>query len=271
MKNQKIILLSMSALLLLAGCQAMKKPEKQLDQKELESVQKFGDEMLKEKKVDEKYHDKIKKAVRKFFLDKYKTKVKINQIVRKVNSVTVFVESEGEPHFYTEASLIMLDEDNILAEVNAEKDDVEDAIRTGIYAMACDKEFKTLDNYLKKATSKYHVKALKQKDRRNGYRTPYYNISIASDAFGVDLNKMYLKNPKRSKMEWRKILTKHQINDKKIKIDIQLYLETKKLKDDHPTLKKIIRDLKKMDDIAPGIYEVHVEQKLIGKSANSKK
>ncbi|NPC92339.1 DUF1672 family protein [Bacillus sp. WMMC1349] len=271
MKNQKIILLSMSALLLLGGCRAIEKPEKQLNQKELESVKKFGDEMSKEKKVDKKYHGKIKKVVRKFFLDKYKTKVKVNKIVRNVNSVRVFVESEGQPHFYTEASLIMLNEDDILAGVHAEKEDVEEAIRTGIYAMACDKEFKTLDNYLKKATSKYHVKALKQEVRLKGYTTPYYNISISSDAFGVDLNKMYMKNPKRSKEEWRKILTTHQLNDKKIKINIQLYLETKKLKDDRSTLNKIIRDLKKKDDIAPGIYEVHIKQKQIEKSTNRKK
>ena len=47
--------------------------------------------------------EEITKAVEMFFLERYKTEVMVHNMVGAADGATVFVESVGEPHFYTYA------------------------------------------------------------------------------------------------------------------------------------------------------------------------
>ncbi len=73
-------------------------------------------------------------------MEKYKTEVIVHNMVGAVDGATVFVESVGEPHFYTYA-IVPIDVDQ--KEVNSEnvwsqEGQVENAIITGIFAMIFD-------------------------------------------------------------------------------------------------------------------------------------
>ncbi len=84
-----------------------------------------------------------------FFLKKYKTKVIVHNLVGNKDSATAFVESVGEPHFYTYCIVpINVDVKEVdSGRIFTQESQVEDAIRAGIYAMIYESEFKNLYPY----------------------------------------------------------------------------------------------------------------------------
>ena len=51
--------------------------------------------------IAENQREDVEKAVKEFFLENYKTEVTVHNIVGTTGAASVFVESIGEPHFYT--------------------------------------------------------------------------------------------------------------------------------------------------------------------------
>ncbi|MFN2745972.1 DUF1672 family protein [Bacillus sp. z60-18] len=290
MKYKKIITLSIGIPILLGGCINLdvgnhdKNGEKTEANSQAEynqnliSVQDYtgqgyeldgGEETTK---IAEAHREEIEKAVKTFFLDKYKTKVKVHHIVGALNAASVFVESEGEPHFHTYAVVpIDVEKQEVkIDKVWSEEGQVEDAIRTGIYAMVYDKEFKVLDQYLKEFSAKHNLVGLTKEAVENvggsGYSTPYYYISMSPGVFsGINLSEMYLEKPDRSKKEWEKILINQKMNEKSIDITIQLFLENKNVEPDPSIIEQISKDIKKMDGLPLGIYSVLLHDNMIGK------
>lgn len=100
-------------------------------------------------KIAEAHRDEVDKAAKKFFLDKYETKVKIHNIVGNKDGATVFVESIGEPHFHSYA-IVPIDIDNkhiMVNDVWSQEGQVEDAIMVSIFSMIFDKELAKLNHY----------------------------------------------------------------------------------------------------------------------------
>ena len=290
MKFKKIITLSIGIPMLLGGCMNLDlgNHDKNGDKTEANNNQEeYNQNLIRVQdytgqgyaldggqataKIAEAHHEEIEKAVKAFFLDKYKTKVKVHNIVGALNAASVFVESEGEPHFYTYA-VVPVDVKNkqVMADkVWSEEGQVEDAIRTGIYAMVYSEEFKNLDQYLKEFTTEHNLIGLTKEAVENvggnGYSTPYYYISISPDAFGINLSKMYLENPDQSKTEWEKVLMNQKMNEKSIDITIQLFMKNKNVEPDPSIIEQISKDIKKMNGLPLGIYSVLLHDNKIGK------
>jgi len=75
--------------------------------------------------------------VKKFFFEKYKTEVLVHNLVGNMDGVSVFVESFGEPHFYTVA-IVPIDVNNKTIETDkvfTQAGQAEDALASGLYAM----------------------------------------------------------------------------------------------------------------------------------------
>jgi len=115
--------------------------------------------------------------------------VKVHNIVSAVDGVSVFVESIGEPYFYTFA-IVPVDVKNGEVDPNhvwSQEGQVENAIKGGLYAMACEKEFSNLDTYLEGVTDDYPIVGTPIEAVENvvgtGFSTSYYSVTPFGDVF----------------------------------------------------------------------------------------
>jgi len=209
-------------------------------------------------------------AVQDFFVEKYKTEVKVHNIVSAVDGVSVFVESIGEPHFYTFA-IVPVDVESGEVETNrvwSQEGQVEDAIQGGLYAMAYEEEFSNLDAYLEGVTNEYPVVGTPMEAienvKGNGYTTPYYFISTFDDVFD-DLLDVYLENPKLTKQEIRRFFKENPFESNYLAIGIEFYMKDADVEPDQNILNKIAEDLKQMEGIPRGEYSLALNDNYIDK------
>ncbi|TGA99936.1 DUF1672 family protein [Sporolactobacillus shoreae] len=285
MKVKKLLIPILSISLFLGGCSLLdnvhqsnsstKAGNSKQNNNAFMSVQKYTgqgyslDGGAENDKIAEAHRSEVIQAVQNFFLKKYKTQVKVHNLVGNRDGVTVFVESIGEPHFYTYA-VIPIDQASkkVLTDgVFSENGRVEDAISTGIYAMIYDKEFRNLDNYLSKVVSKYPITGIRQEAVENvggdGYSTPYYYTSIANKAISVNVIDLYLKHPDWNKDEWKKALKDATVDPKFILITLQLFMESPNQKPSKAIFNSIIADIEQMKGLPPGSYSIFLNDNRI--------
>ncbi|TDL74983.1 DUF1672 family protein [Peribacillus frigoritolerans] len=286
--KKKLIISSMGLSLMLGGCSDMnnagteKEIEKQTaaqQEKQMEdvyvSVQDYkgeGYELDNGKKTDkiaESNREEIDEAVKAFFQDTYKTEVKVHNVVGAADGATVFVESVGEPHFYTYA-IVPIEGDKVLSDkVWSQEGQVEDAIKTGIFAMIFDQEFSALDQYVEDVVKENPVVGITQEAletvRAGGYSTPYYYVNTLDPAFDKLYN-AYLKNPDLSKEEWKQTFTKNDYPSKGVIITLYLYMKEEGAKPDQKVFDKVVKDLEEMDGFPRGSYSVYLNDNLIDKT-----
>lgn len=219
-------------------------------------------------KIAKAHRGDIEEAVKEFFLDTYKTEVTVHNIVGASNGATVFVESVGEPHFYSFAIVpIDLDSKKVKTdEVWSQEGQVENAISGALYAMIFDQEFAKLDEYFESVTQGYPVVGTPIEAIENvgakGYATSYYYISALDDIFD-DLNKIYLENPDISKQELKKVLHKNDFAPDDMILTIYLYMKDDNTKPDEDTFNKIVSDIEKMEGIPRGAYSIILNDNFI--------
>src|SRR5699024_5172787 len=88
--------------------------------------------------IAEANRDQVEEAVEQYFLENYKTEVKVQNIVSAKDGVSVFVESIGKPHFYSLA-IVPIDAVNEVVGVDkvwSLEGEIEGAITSGLYVMA---------------------------------------------------------------------------------------------------------------------------------------
>lgn len=273
-----------STTLLLGGCnmevESKKEPEiigkgdVALDSSSFVSVQDYtGEEYTLQDgaetdKIAEANREEIEQAVKDFFLNNYKTEVKIHNIVGAVDGASVFVESLGEPHFYTFAIVpIDIEKEKVEADkVWSQEGQIEDAITTGLYAMIHDQEFSTLDNYLEKLTEENPIVGTRmeavEKVGANGFATPYYYTSAAGEYF-TELYNKYIENPTISKEELKSSMKKYDLDSNLMLITVTLYMKESDTNPDEVLYDKIVSDIEQMDGLPPGSYSVILHDNLI--------
>src|SRR5690625_1542475 len=92
--------------------------------------------------IAEENREEVVTAVEDFFESKYKTEVNVHNIVSAVDGVSVFVESVGEPHFYSFA-IVPIDLENKEVKTDqvwSQEGQIENAVQGGLYAMAFENE-----------------------------------------------------------------------------------------------------------------------------------
>ncbi|WP_257347613.1 DUF1672 domain-containing protein [Pseudalkalibacillus decolorationis] len=227
-------------------------------------------------KIAEAHREEIDKAVKAFFLEKYKTEVKVHNVVGAAEGASVFVESVGEPHFYTYAIVpIDVKEKEVLTEkVWSKEEQVEDAIKGGLYALLFEEEFNTLDEYLKTFSKKNDVVGKREESLENvggtGYMTPYYYIttSINDDAI-KPVYELYLKNPTVNKNALKKAYNNSAFSEENFKITIQLFMEDKEMAPSEKIFNQVCDDLEKMNTIPKGSYSVVVNDNRVDKTTDT--
>lgn len=179
--------------------------------------------------IAEESREEVITSVKEYFLTNYKTEVEIHNIVSAVDAVSVFVESVGEPHFYSFAIVPVDVESKEVKtdEVWSEEGQVENGIEGGLYKMAFAEQFDNLDAFLEKSAQEQPItgtpQAVIQGVKGNGYTTPYYFISTFDDVFSKALDQ-YLENPQITSEELKRFFNKHVISSDGVSIAIEFYM-----------------------------------------------
>jgi hypothetical protein len=210
-------------------------------------------------KIAEENREEVVTAVEDFFLNKYKTEVKVHNIVSANDGVSVFVESIGEPHFYSFA-IVPVDVKNRKVKTDrvwSQEGQVEGAISGGLLVMAFEKEFAKLDAHLESIEDKHPVVGMNievaANVKGNGYRTPYYFVTTGLRS----LLEMYLDNPAITKEELREFLNKEDHDYSKINgISIRFYMEEPGVEPNVEIYDLIYADIESLEGIPGGRYTI---------------
>lgn len=212
----------------------------------------------------------IETAVQGFFKENYKTDVTIHNIVSAADGVSVYVESVGEPHFYTFA-IVPIDVNNKEVKTDrvwSQEGQVENAIQSGLYAMAYDQKFQKLDEYFNKLIKEYPVVGrpmeVVENVRADGFATPYYYMSTVGETFESILE-MYLENPNISKEDIASYFHHNEFDTKYAIITVYLFMEEATAEPDSELFNTIVSDLNELDGIPRGEYTVLLNDNLIDK------
>ncbi|WP_137790946.1 DUF1672 family protein [Bacillus sp. E(2018)] len=222
-------------------------------------------------KIAEANRDKVISSTEKFFLETYKTKVKVHNIVGNKDGASVFVESIEKPHFHTFAVIPIDNKGKVRPEgIWTEEGQVELSIKSGLYAMIYEEQLTTLDTYLEGFVKEHPVVGKQeeaiQKTSSTGFTTPYYYISIAGESLD-GLYEAYINNPQKTKKEWQAEAENLQFSPEDFLITIQLYMKEKGAKPDQKIFDQLVADLEKMDNLSPGSYSVILNDNTINKGS----
>lgn len=219
--------------------------------------------------IAEEHREEVVTAVEDYFETNYKTEIEVHNIVSAVDAVSVFVESVGEPHFYTIAIVPVDLENNAVQtdDVWTQEGEVEDGIQGGLYAMANSDRFEELDNFLTEISEKYPVtgtpEAVIEGVKGNGYMTPYYFITT----YGEELKKAfheYLENPHITAEELDAFFKEHLVSSDRVTIAIEFYMEDSEQEPDEQVFEDIYEELQ-AQDLPPGEYYLFLNDGLIDK------
>ncbi|MGM0842240.1 MAG: DUF1672 family protein [Bacillota bacterium] len=278
MKKKKIITYA-TMLLLVSGCVEKEETPKVNPNTQYERVQDYKGEGYflnqgsENDKIAEANKERIKKEVKKFFLEEYKTEVKVHNLVGNVDGATVYVESEGPLHFYTYAVIPFDGEKVSTNRVFSQEGQVESGITDGLYRMIFDKEFDRLDEYLDRIVAEEEVVGRTNESLGNvggaGYMTPYYFIgsSTIDDEAIVPAYELYLRDPQASAEQLREAFNEEKFNADNLRVSIMLFMEEEDAEPSEELFDKVTGDIERMDGIPKGTYSVFINDNRVHKES----
>jgi len=207
--------------------------------------------------IAEANREEVVTAVEGFFKSKYKTEVNVHNIVSAVDGVSVFVESVGEPHFYSFA-IVPIDIKNKEVKTDqvwSQEGQVEGALRGSLYVMAFEEEFAKLDDYLASVEERFPVVGMNievaENTQGNGYNTPYYFPKALFDP----MYEFYLENPTITKGELRKFLDENDFNPAGMsRIAIRFHMEDPNVEPDEEIYDEVYAEVEALDGVPGGEY-----------------
>ncbi|MFY2156557.1 DUF1672 family protein [Cytobacillus firmus] len=279
----KTLLCIVGISLLLGGCsgesEKAKETQTALDDS-MESVQKYNGEGYAlpygntTDKIAEANLDQIVDAGIKLFQENYKINVKVHNVVGAQDGATIFVESEGEPHFYTYAVVPIDEKENkvMTEKIWADEFQVENAIKGGLYHMIFKEEFSKLDNYLESVAADGQVtgktKVALQNVGGQGFMTPYYFISMTSEELAIKhVYDLYKNNPHESIENLRNAYDKTQFDPENFYINIQYFMADEEAEPNKEIFNRVVKELEEMNSIPKGSYSVFLNDNLIDKQS----
>ncbi|MBY6052561.1 DUF1672 domain-containing protein [Cytobacillus firmus] len=291
-KKTKILLCSVGISLMLGGCSGMNSSnnnQKSEETKETQaapsdetmvSVQDYTGEGYalpygkETDKIADENLDQIEEAAIKFFKEKYKTDVTVHNVVGAKDGATVFVESKGEPHFYTYAVVPIdeLEKKAMTEKIWADEFQVENAIKGGLYHMIFNEEFKKLDNYLESVAADGQVTGKTKESLQNaggqGFMAPYYFISMTDEELAIKpVYDLFINNPDESVKNLRNAYDDTQFNPENFFINIQYFMSDEESEPNKEIFNKIVKDLEEMTSIPKGSYSVFLNDNFIDKKS----
>ncbi|WP_394581144.1 DUF1672 domain-containing protein [Cytobacillus firmus] len=225
-------------------------------------------------KIADDHLAQIEEAALNFFKEKYKTDVTVHNVVGAKDGATVFVESKGEPHFYTYA-VVPIDEleKKVMTEkIWADEFQVENAIKGGLYHMIFNEEFKKLDNYLESVAADGQVTGKTKEALQNvggqGFMAPYYFISMTDEELAIKpVYDLFINNPDESVKNLRNAYDETQFNPENFFINIQYFMADEESEPNKEIFNGIVKELEEMTSIPNGSYSVFLNDNFIDKKS----
>jgi len=285
----KIGLLSVACLVLLGGCFNMgtSKKANKYEEENFVLIEDYDGEGFtlrdanpKTGEIAEENRDEVIAAVEAYFVSEYDTEVTVHNIVSAVDAVSVYVESVGDPHFYSFAVVpVDLENETVKTdEIWTEEGQVEDGIKGGLYKMAFSEEFEQLDAFLESSTETYPIigspQAVIENVKGNGYTTPYYFVSTFGNVF-KDIYNAYMEDPSISSEEIHSIISDQPMDKSGVSIGIEFYMSGDEAEPDKEVFDELAKELEEMKELPPGEYFLFLndgfvdKRRGIGKKENS--
>ncbi|MDT0017553.1 DUF1672 family protein [Listeria swaminathanii] len=236
---KKKIMFFLASLLLLGGCfNINEKTEQEKAQEGTTPVQNYvgqGYSFVDGNKSAErvkKNEEEIKQVAIDYVKTKYKTNVKVTNVVPARNAAVVIVECKEPIQFTTSVTVgFILNKD----EVGFPKEDegeIEQAIIGGLYAKAYEAEFKHLNDFAEETAKKYNLLGMTDealvKASPYGNQGKYYFITLAYREY-LSVYNAYIENPQISVEELRVLFTKDDPTSENITIAMNFFSEEDKL------------------------------------------
>ncbi|MCC5804322.1 DUF1672 family protein [Rossellomorea vietnamensis] len=226
-------------------------------------------------KIAEEHRREVVSAVKDFFRKKYKTDVKIHNVVGNEAGATVFVESTDPLHFYTYAVVpIDQSEERVQSDrVFSQEGQVESAITEGLYRKIFHKEFERLDEYMKKIVKEEPVTGRTIESLQNvggsGYMTPYYFLSssVVNNEAIKPVYELYMKDPRVSTEKLRAAYNEEAVNPSDFEVVINLFMSDPGAGPDKKVFNRVVHDIETMDDIPKGTYSIFVNDNTVLKQS----
>src|SRR5690625_3656298 len=213
------------------------------------------------------HREEVEKKVKEYFLDTFRTEVKLQNIVGTENGASVFVEAKGEPLFYYIA-IVPVDikkKEVRLDHISTIEGQVEKSIEGGLYVMAYREEFENLNRLLEEFEEEYPVTSKRQevieRVRGDGYTTPHYFLTPVSDTFHTALN-MYLENPEITDDELGDYFSKSEFAPEEVFIPIEFFMEEEE-EPKEEILNKLAELIEGAEDIPRGSYHLYLHDNYI--------
>lgn len=285
----KIVMIGVVSLVLLGGCFNMgtSKKANKYEEENFVLIEDYDGEGFtlrdanpKTGEIAEKNREEVISAVEDYFISEYHTEVKVHNIVSAVDAVSVFLESVGEPHFYTIAVVpVDLENETVKTdEIWTEEGHVEGGIKGGLYKMAFSEEFEQLDAFLESSTETHPItgspQAVIENVKGNGYTTPYYFVSTYGNVF-KDIFNAYMEDPSISGEEIRSIILDQPMDKSGVSIGIEFYMSGDEAEPDEEIFETLAKNLQEMKELPPGEYFFFLndgfidKRRGIGKKENS--
>lgn len=193
-------------------------------------------------------------------------------MVGAAGGASVYVESIGEPHFYTFAIVpIDVSQKKVHTDkVWSQEGQVENAIKTALFAMVFDEEVAVLDSYLENLSKTEPITGRTKEALENvsaaGYATPFYYTNTNRKEFDI-LLEHYFDNPNISAVELKSIFNPEMYTANSITFTIYLYMKEENVEPDNELFNRIVSDIEEMEGLAKAAYSVLLNDNFIDKKS----
>ncbi|EAE7943705.1 DUF1672 family protein [Listeria monocytogenes] len=269
---KKNIIGLLASLLLLGGCFNMnEKTEREKEQEKAQEgttpVQDYvgqgysfvdGDKSTERVK---KHEEEIKQEAINYMKTKYKTDVKVNNVVPARNGAVVIVESEVPIQFTTSIVVkFLLNNKDEIGSGTSSEGEVEQAIVGGLYAKVYEAEFQQLNQFTEKLAKKYDLEGYTQEAREktspNGYQGKFYFVTLGFSDY-LSVYNAYLANPEISTDDLRALFIKDDPTSKNMNIPMAFFSKENKLPE-QKLADDLAEELRKEQGLPKGNYDIRV-------------
>ncbi|EGN0215106.1 DUF1672 family protein [Listeria monocytogenes] len=213
-----------------------------------------------------KHEEEIKQEALNYMKTKYKTDVKVNNVVPARNGAVVIVESEAPIQFTTSVVVkFLLNNKDEIGSGTSDEGAVEQAIVGGLYAKAYEEEFKHLDEVTEKLASKNDLEGFTQealdKTSPSGHQGKYYFITAINDDY-LSVYNAYLNNTQISSKELQALFIKDDPTSKNMTIVVNYFSKNDKLPK-QAVVDNLADEFQKESNLPRGFYPINLFKNLI--------
>ncbi|EFS6814681.1 DUF1672 family protein, partial [Listeria monocytogenes] len=207
------------------------------------------------------HEEEIKQEAINYMKTKYKTDVKVNNVVPARNGAVVIVESEAPIQFTTSVVVkFLLNNKDEIGSGTSSEGEVEQAIVGGLYAKVYEAEFQQLNQFTEKLAKKYDLEGYTQEAREktspNGYQGKFYFVTLGFSDY-LSVYNAYLANPEISTDDLRALFIKDDPTSKNMNIPMAFFSKENKLPE-QKLADDLAEELRKEQGLPKGNYDIRV-------------